>query len=367
MNHTRRDLLKTAGVTAGVVAIAGCMGGDDDAAEGVTDEELEDLPEESITLAHHLEPDPTGHPHRAALMFQSLMERWTNEQFEVDVAAGGSLGTDGEVLEQIIDGTLEMGTGHAEGVLSTFYPNANIIGVPFFFDTIDEANYVFDQEFGSRFFEDVRNETGVNILSFWDNGGFRTFTTTDTPIESIDDFAGLTIRTQEIEPHQVMVQELGATPQAISGAELYQALDQGVVDGQENSIPTMIASLRYEVQDYFIMTEHLYSHNYLLAGDAWYNGLDATYQHLVAQAATRASIEARRINRIAREDGVEYLEEQGIEFIVPDEETMNEYREATQDPVENAVRDDLEDESWLDDLYDARDQAREELEYPAHG
>lgn len=368
----RRKALQLAGVGS-IVSLSGCSsltGGSGQGtgqAEGSPAGDTSELPEIEAQIAHHMEPSPIAHPHQAAIEFKERMEAWTDGRFSVEVVPGGAIGSEGEVLEQNIDGSLEMSTAIAEGALAPFYSNINVIGVPYMFRNVNEANAVFDGEYGDRLFEDMRQETGLRVLSFWENGGFRTFSTTDTPIEQPSDFEGLTIRTMEIEAHQEMVRALGAEPEPIPGAELYNALEQGIVDGQENSIPTMVQSRRYEVQGYFIMDKHLYSQNYLIASDSWYQNLHPTYQSLVDHASTHASRVARRICRIGRNQGRAFIESQGPEFIDVSAEQKQEYADITQDPALEIIRGEISDEMWIDDLFTARDEVRNQQQYPPEG
>lgn len=375
-NVSRRNVLRTTGAVAGigsVVGLAGCNGvlnggsGSSNDQANTENQDTSELPEVEAQIAHHMEPSPIAHPHQAAVEFKERMESWTDGRFSVEVVPGGALGTEGEVLEQNIDGSLEMSTAIAEGALAPFYPNINVIGIPYMFRNVREANAVFDGEYGQRLFDDMRQETSLRVLSFWENGGFRTFSTTDTPINGPDDFNGLTIRTMEIEAHQEMVRALGAEPEPIPGDELYNALEQGIVDGQENSIPTMVQSRRYEVQGYFIMDKHLYSQNYLIASDDWYQDLHPTYQTMVDHASTHASRVARRICRIGRQEGRAFIESEGPEFIDVSNEQKQEYADITQEPTLEIIRENVNDEQWIEDLYDARDEIRNQQQYPPEG
>lgn len=365
----RRSVLKGAagiGAVGMTAALAGCSSVlDDDDAEADTGsiDGLGDLPEMEITFAHSSNTDITNHQHRSAVTFKEHIERRTEGQFTVNISPGGELGTLGELTEQNIDGTLEVVGSTAEGHLAPFYPNINVYAVPYAFRNEEVANYVFDKEFGEMLWEDLREQTGLRMLTWYDNGGFRCFSTGETQIRDLDDFDGLTFRTMEIEAHQELVRQLGANPEPIAWDELYQALDQGTVNGQENSLPTFISGNFEEVQDYFIFDNHVFTMNFVHCNDDWFQDLPAAYQSLVEEAGYLATADARRVNRIGRELGVDYVEGEGVDVWDPPQEFLDDLADATQEPVIDVIEDEMDDPGMVDDMMDAIDRAEEELGY----
>ncbi|MFC6907193.1 TRAP transporter substrate-binding protein [Halalkalicoccus tibetensis] len=361
---SRRQLLGAVGA-GGVGLVAGCTdliaGEDDEAGEtGLDGGTLDELPEISATIGYDAAESRTAESHVAAVAFQEYVEDATDGQFDIELASGGSLGSDSEMAEQIQDGTLELQSGASEGHLGPFYPNFNVYAIPFIFESVELATHVLDHEYGERLFEDFRESTGMRIIGHWDNGGFRSFSF-NQEVTSMEDFEGLDIRMQEIESHNELVRQLGANPTPIDWGETYTALDQGVVDGHDNAIPTMLMGDIHEVQEFILMSQHFYSAGHMLCGDDWYQDLEPLYQSLVREASTFASLEARRQTAAIRETGREYMEEQGVEVYDPSEEFLEELRNATQDPVEDIIREEVEDESWVDDLYDAVEESRVQL------
>lgn len=362
----RRTILKTAGVAGLSATLAGCSSiieGNSETASSGDGSNLDELPEMEISYAHSGNTDIGNHQHRAAVTFKNHIESRTDGNFTVNISPGGELGSLVDVTEQNIDGTIEVVGSTAEGHLAPFYPNINVYAMPYAFRNEEVANYVFDKEFGTQLWEDFRDKTGLRMLTWYDNGGFRCFSTGDTAIRSMDDFDGLTFRTMQIEAHQELVRQLGASPEPIDWGELYQALDQGVVDGQENSVPTFISGKFEEVQDHLLLDNHVFTMNFIHCNDGWFQELPAGYQEIVRQAGYLATKDARMVNRVRRSTGVEYVESQGVEVHDPPQEFVDEMAEATQEPVREIIEEQMDDPGMIDDMLDAIERAEEDLGY----
>ncbi len=362
----RRTVLKSVGAmttVGGVAGLAGCFGAEDGNGDGEAgddgDEDIEDLPEVEMTIHHLLDPSFESADHRAAVTFQEFMERRTGGRFQVDIAPAGELAGDVESIEQAQEGAIEM-VKVAGGHLAPFYPNINAISVPYAFPNIDVANYVFQHEFGDTLREGIRDELGLVSIGNYDNGGFRDYSANE-PLTGPESFEGLSIRNMDIEPHMEITRQLGASPEPIDWTELYEALDTGVVDGQENAIPTFLAGSLQEVQDYFILDHHVYSLTMTLANGDWYDDLHPTYQELVEHGMTLGARDAERVNRLLRNHGIEIMEDAGVEVYEPTEDEMEEFQEITQEPVIDVIEDIVDDPGLIDELLTAADEAEDAL------
>ncbi len=338
------------------------MGGDDDTGEnGVAgDEDLDDV---SIQVAHTSPPRSNERDHIGALAFQEYLETATDGRISVDIAPSGELGGTFELTDQAMEGAIEICAGTTDAHLSVYYPNYNLMGIPYMFPDINLANYVLDTEWGQDFIGGFEQETGLNVIGWYDGGGFDSFSVAGTELTSVDDFDGLDIRVMESPAHATLVEELGATPNNVEWTEMYEALDQGVIDGQKNAVQTFITGNFEEVQDFILMDEHQYSFMNVCANQDWFDDLHPIDQRLVEEAGVRWSMRSRKMNRVMREQGRIYVENEGVEVHDPSEDFIEELREATQDPVEEVVRDQVDDPNLVDELYDAVDQAQEDLGY----
>jgi TRAP-type C4-dicarboxylate transport system substrate-binding protein len=379
----RRTFLKVAGAAGAASVLAGCTGGNGNGGNGngnggngngnggngngngssaeTTVEDIEDLPEIEMTWHHLGTPDPTLHNHRQALTFKNYMETNSGGRFTVNIAPAGELAGDVESVEQAQAGAIEIVAGIAEGHVAPFLPDINTMALPYAYPSIDVANYVWDNtEFGIQFRNHMEEEMDVVPVGWYDNGGFRHYTSNE-PLEGPDSLEGQTIRNMDIEAHMEITRQLGATPEPIDWTELYQALDTGVVDGQENALPTLTLQNLQEVQDYAMLDGHVFSINFALASGQWYNDLHPAYQTMVNEAAQLGSMHSRMVNRIQRAQlQTVFTEEYDMEIYQPTASEMETFRERTQEPVGEIIREEVDDTSWIELQQESIEEAVEQ-------
>lgn len=327
------------------------------------EESSSNLDNVKITMASDVAPDPENHQHAAALAFKEYVEEESDGKIKVDIKSGGALGDLESMMEQTISGTIEASIGHTEGNLSIVYPDMQVISIPYLFRSVDHALEVFEGPFGEKLHEEFRKKSGARIIAFWDNGGFRNFTNSERPIHEPEDLKGLKIRTMQIPAHMELVKALGATPTPVSFSELYSALDQGVVDGQENSIPTCLLISLQEVQDYMILDGHLFSMMYLTVNDQWFQDLPAEYQEIITEGGNQASKIGARRCRIVRETGKTVMREAGMEIYDPTPEELEMFKELTQDKVTEFIQEELSNPALVDEIIEEAEKASKELGY----
>jgi len=349
------------------VTLAGCGGStgeqQDSSQSADTGDPLASLEPIKMTLASDVPPDPHNHQHAAALAFKEYVEEASNGKISVEINAGGALGDLEALMEQTIGGVIEASIGHTEGNMSIVYPDMQVISIPYLFRSVDHALQVFEGPFGQKLHEGFREQTGARIIAFWDNGGFRNFTNNVREIRTPDDMKGLKMRTMQIPAHMEMMKALGATPTPISFSELYSALDTGVVDGQENSIPTCLLISLQEVQKYLTLDGHLFSMMYMVVNDEWYQGLPKPYQEIISEGGVVAGQAGARMCRVVRETGKDIMTKAGVKIYKPTPEELEQFKEATQDKVLEFVKKDLDHPELVDEILEAADQAAKDLGY----
>ena len=296
----------------------------------------------------HYQPGRDDQPkHAAALAFESCVEEATGGSIDVEIYPAGQLGNATSALEALRFGTLEMAVVHDGGISSTYQP-FDVFALPYLFPDHETAYAVLDGPFGQEFAETMRQETGIRLLAYADNG-IRHFTNSVRPIRTPEDIEGLKIRVQPAPVFIALVESLGASASAIDWAELPAALTQGVVDGQENSVTNIIAASLYQSQPYVTLDGHVYSLHAYLMSDAFYEGLTEEEKNAVDTCV----VEARDIHReMTREQDLsaeQVLTELGMEVYVPTPEEIAAFREIAQP----AVREHLEGaigEEWVSKL-----------------
>ncbi len=249
----------------------------------------------------------------ACLIFKNYVEEKTGGAVVIELYPASQLGGEREMLEALQMGTLEMAS-LTNGPFPNFAKDVLVFDIPFIFPNDTVAHKVLDGPFGDKLREKILADTGVRCLGFAENG-FRHFTTTKTPIRVPEDVKGLKIRVMENPAHMAMIRELGGIPTPMAFAELYTALAQGVVDGQENPI-SLIESMRYyEVQKYLTLDGHLYCPYLLMIGEDVWRQLTPEQQKIVMDGVAIWRDEERRRNRKQSDDAETLMLSKGTEII----------------------------------------------------
>jgi len=183
--------------------------------------------------------------------------------------------------------------------LTRTVPELEIVGLPFQFETREHAFKVVDGPVGTAL-DDKLAAQDMTSLGYMELG-FRQLTNSVRPIEKIEDIAGLKIRLQPNETHLATFRALGANPLAMDVNELYSALEQKVIDGQENPFSIIQVAGHPEVQEYVSNTGHFFDFISVVANKAWFDGLPEEQQGWVAEAMTAAVAEQRAL--AAEQDG----------------------------------------------------------------
>lgn len=240
----------------------------------------------NIKLAHNGNTNPDDPQNVGVSAFKEMVEERSNGSINVQIYPAGQLGDARTIVEGIQLGMIEMGDVE-NGPMGGFVPEAMLWDLPFIFRDIDHAHNVLDGEIG-RSVQEKYTDVGIRHLAYND-GGFRYFTNDQRPIHSMEDLEGLKIRVMESEVMVDTVNAFGASAVPMSFGELYTALQQGVVDGQENPMNLIYSQRFYEVQDYLSLSGHFYYPRQYIAAEAWWQTLDEEHQDIISQAALEAS------------------------------------------------------------------------------
>ena len=285
----------------------------------------------------------------------------TGGKMKLEVHGGATLGNGKSIVEQCQAGIIEFSES-VEGLLSYWYPSIQVLTIPYLFKSHDIAYAVLDGPFGQEMREDFRKKTGMRIISWCENGGFRNFMTSNKPLKSPDDLKGLKIRTMEIPAHMALVKALGANPIPVAWTELYTALQTGVADGCENSIPTLLLGKLDEVQKFMVLDGHVYSMQFTFCNDAWFQKQDPALQKAILSAGRVMDIINRGICRVGEMKGFEYLKNKGWTIYQPNAAEQKQFRELTQGPVIEWLKSQKNiDQTWITKLMAAVDAAETKL------
>jgi len=266
-----------------------------------------------------------GHPVNIALReaFAPMVADGTDGRYEVQIFDSSSLGAERELTEGVQLGTIEMGV--AGGLLSATYPKVGALELPFLFSDFDHVWRVFDGEIGDEVAADFE-DAGLKVLA-WLGNGFRAFSNSVRPINTVADARGIKMRMPENDVYINTGRALGFEVVAMGFGEVYNAMATGVIDGQDNPLATVYASRFFEVQDYIAISNHIFSHGSIVMNMDLWNSLSAADQQAFQEAATEAATLQRRLLEEATDELIANLEAEGIQFTYPD---VAEFRAATE-------------------------------------
>ena len=263
-----------------------------------------------ITIGHTVAAD--SHYGIGAQVFLDTLAEVSGGAWSGTQAPAGQLGGERDMIEGLQIGSVDM-VITSTGPLGNFVPEVFALDLPFLFRDYDHARAVLDGEIGQELLDRMRDADLVGLA--WTENGFRHVTNSQRPIRTPEDLDGLKLRTMENRVHMEAFQNMGAAPTPMAFPELFSALQQGVVDGQENPIVVITASNFWEVQNHVSMTGHVYSPAIILVSPILWDGLSEEEQGWFQEAAA-ASVEATRSEVLRlEEEGIALMEERGMEVI----------------------------------------------------
>ncbi|WP_119167902.1 DctP family TRAP transporter solute-binding subunit [Algihabitans albus] len=304
----------------------------------------------------HFQPAALDQPkHAAALAFKSHVEAATGGSVTVEIFPASQLGGGSEVMEGLQLGTIQLGVVHDGPIGSTFAP-FQVFQIPYVFPSQTVAWEVLDGDYGDSVAEAMREQTGIRLMAYADNG-IRHFTNNERSITSPADMEGLKIRVQPSPVFQRLVESLGASPTVIAWPELPSALAQGVVDGQENGVTNILAADLYENQQFVSLDGHVYSLHAYMMNDAFFQGLEESEQQAVTEGIEIAKWIHRGMTAAQDANAQTILSEVGMEVTPLSPDQVAAFRAKAQSPVAEWVAGEV-GQAWVDGLFAAVESGR---------
>ena len=274
---------------------------DESTAEAASDDEVY-----TLKCAYELADD-----HVWAVQFQAMAEELkekSNGRLILELYGNSQLGAESELITQLMQGSLDMMPTSANNI-SAAYPPCLVLTAPYGIKNLDEANIVYESDWGKQKLQEIEDNTKFHGLSVL-YGGVRHCFTTDKVVNSIDDLKGMKMRVPEWEMYVTMFSEWGASPTTMDFSEVYLALQQGVVDGFENPIDFFMAANMFEVTKTMVKTYHQAEVSMLWINSDKYNSLPEDLRNLLDETSDKYCA-------IASEN-VEKNEEQKIQSLIDD-------------------------------------------------
>lgn len=273
----------------------------------------------TMKLGHSNQPDPKDSVfHACALKFEELLEKYSEGRIDVVIFPAFQLGSEQEQVRATQLGTQES-TIISTNNLNVFTRSLGFLTLPYIFETVEEGRNVIDQSW-DRLNEWSVKEAGVRLITVID-AGFRDLTNSKKPVRNLADLQDLKIR---VPPNPIMIaafKSWGNEPIPMAWSETFNALQQKVVDAQENPINVLLAVKFYEVQKWVTEISYVYQSNFIVASEAWLQSLPKELQDAVVRAGKETTDwERDYIVKTTQSDIKRLKEDHGIVFLGPPED-----------------------------------------------
>jgi len=252
-----------------------------------------------------------GHPVVQGMeKFKEIVEKNSGGKIKVNVFPGGALGSDQANVSAIQGGTLEMASMNS-GIFASQVKDFAVFDFPFMFANGKEADTIVDGAFGKKMHAKLE-EKGLVGLAYYELG-FRHLSNGKRAINKVSDIEGLKLRVIPNPINVDWVKALGANPTPLPFPELYAALEQGAVDGQENPVATINGAKLFEVQKHLALTGHQYNPQSVVISKKFWDTLSAAEKKIIADAATESSSFQRTTARALEAGTLESLKKNGMQ------------------------------------------------------
>jgi TRAP-type transport system periplasmic protein len=263
--------------------------------------------------------------HIGAVKLAEAVERNSGGSMKIEIFSDGQLGGERDLAEGTRMGTVDMAVMAAGSVLPLWAPEFQVVEMPFIFRDRGHAYRVLDGPVGAEL-NSLIEKKGIKVLGYMEVG-FRNMTNNKRPILAPEDMKGLKIRVQQSKVYIEMMKSLGAIGTPIAFTELYSALQQGVVDGQENPIPTIRSMNYFEVQKYLSLTFHTYTPGSITISPKLWNSLNAEQKNILMKSVEEARNYQRKVVADKETEDLAFLKSKGM--IVAEKPDWAAFRKAT--------------------------------------
>ena len=277
-----------------------------------------------IKFSHVVAADtPKG---KGAVKFQELAEKYTNGKVKIEVYHNSTLYKDKEELEALQIGAVQMLAPSNSKFGPIGIKEFEVFDLPYILPNLAALRKVTDGPIGQRLLK-LLDSKGMTGLAYWDNG-FKQMTA-NKPLHVPADYKGLKFRIQSSKVLEAQFRALGAVPQVTAFSEVYQSLQTGVVDGQENTASNIYTQKMHEVQKYLMMTNHGYIGYVVVVNKKFWDGLPADIRTELEKAMKEATLFANESSEKENAQALEEIKKEGkTQFIIPTAEENVQMRKA---------------------------------------
>ncbi|MCM3566943.1 TRAP transporter substrate-binding protein [Neobacillus mesonae] len=302
-----------------VIIMAGCSS---DKSSG------SDNKKETFTLKlGHVGPADAEHPwQKYAKIYADEIEKKTDGRVKIQIYPSSQLGGDREMTEALQQGTLEMGL-ISTIAMGNFVPELQVWDLPYIFPNDNaKVDEILEGPIGEKL-ANAMSKKSLHALAYWEND-WRAMTNSKHPIESVKDLKGLKMRVVENKPSLDWFGRVGAIPTPMAFSEVYTALQQKTIDGQDNGTLLTHGAKLYEVQPYFTFTNHMYAPLALVVSDKTWSKMPEDIQKILKETGVTVGKEQRKYSRETAKKLAEQLKKEGVTVTELSDSAIKEFQDS---------------------------------------
>ena len=290
---------------------------------------------------------PEGNPRYVSMeKFAADVAEKTNGHVTVSVFGNGQLGTEKEMLEQVVQGV----TQGMRGGQFDFSPRLLMFTAPFLTNTRAEVTALLQSDLAKKVCAEAEETTGTVIINLCDAGGYRQFSNNKHPITKPEDLQGLKMRTNGMKTIDMTFIALGATTTTVPYADLYMGLKTGIADGQENPWVNVMGMKFYEVQKYFTQVNYQFHPDPFYVNADWWNSLPEEFRTIIAECATEMGEYNDQLIDENSDAARQTIIDSGAEVYIPTEEELKAFQDACQPVYQQMVDEGICTQAEMDEM-----------------
>lgn len=292
---------------------------------------------------------PEGNPRYVSMeKFAEDVAAKTNGHVTVEVFGNGQLGTEKEMLEQVVAGTVQ----GMRGGQFDFSPRLLMFTLPFLAQNRAQVTALLQSDLAKKVCAEAEAETGTVIINLCDAGGWRQFSNSKHAITKPEDLQGLKMRTNGMNTIDKTFIALGATTTTIPYSDLYMGLKTGVADGQENPWVNVEGMKFYEVQKYFTEVNYQFHPDPFYVNATWWNGLPQEYRDIISECATEMGSYNDQLIDENQEAAKQVVIDAGCEVYEPSADELKAFQDAVQVVYDQCVEEGIMTAEELQEMLD---------------
>ncbi|MBE2894894.1 TRAP transporter substrate-binding protein [Spirabiliibacterium falconis] len=273
--------------------------------------------------------------HESLLFFKQQLEQKSDGEFNVQIYPSGQLGGVRETTEMVQHNNIQMTTA-ASVLLSPYIPEFNVLDLFYLFKDEEHAHAVLDGEVGQKLLKAMEKKHFYGLG--YGEVGFRNFSNNIHPLKTLDDFNTLKIRSADNPTQIIAWKSIGLLPIPLAWGEIYTSLQQGLINGQESALISILTQRFYESQKYLSLTKHIYTNHVFFTSLEFWESLNPEQKNLLSSEIKNTIKLQRRLSKEKNQETLNVLQNKGMEINDVPEDTKEILKEKLNSSISKQVK-----------------------------